>query len=84
MNMDKKYLIKLECIDEGNPFNLKYGEIVYACGFDGSDYTHNINMAATGMNLDYMKEIARRIDEEGYFMPSIHEVIIELGPSIKF
>lgn len=80
----KRYLIRLVCIDDGNSFGLEYNDVVYAAGFAGSDYTHDINDAFISSDIEYVKYIAKNILDNGDFMPSIHEVILDFGPSINF
>lgn len=79
-----KYIIILECIDEGNSFGLPYGDISYAAGWDGTDYTHDINNASIGTDLDYVKKVAKTIKDEGDFNPSIREIVTSFGKSINF
>jgi hypothetical protein len=82
-NFTKLYLIELECIDEGNSFGLNLGEKVYAAGWDGSDYAHDVNNAGQSSDIEYTKEIAKRIYDEGNFMPRIKEIVRYVGNEIS-
>lgn len=80
------YIIELECIDEGNLFGLKLGEVVYAAGWDGTDYATSPDNASISDDIKYVKTVAKRIYNEGNFNPNIRIVhrIIDTDNYINF
>jgi hypothetical protein len=78
------YLISLECINAGNSFGLNIGDVVYAAGWDGSDFARDINNASLSTDIEYTKQVAKRIYNEGDFIPTIKEVVRSIGNSVNF
>jgi len=78
------YLISLECINKGNSFDLNIGDVVYAAGWDGSDFARDVNNASLSTDVEYVKQVAKQIYNEGYFIPTIKEVVLTIGNSVKF
>lgn len=80
---EPQYIIEMECIDEGNSFGLKIGDKVYAAGWDGSDYSSDINHASLAFDIEYAKEVAKRIYKNGDFYPRIRNIVRYIGNSIN-
>ncbi len=78
------YLISLECINEDNSFGLNIGDVVYGAGWDCTDYARDINNASLSTDVEYVKQIAKRIYNEGNFIPTIKEVVRSIGNSVNF
>ena len=76
------YLIELECIDEGNDFDLKLGDISYAAGFAGCEFTYEQDDAWWTNDFDVAKEIAIEIYNKGNFRPKVKEIYKHIGAEI--
>ena len=85
MNLNTFYLIALECIDEGNSYGLKLGDIVYlypsAIVQNSQKFTSNIEHAWMG-DIEEAKKQARRIYKRGDFLPKIYEITRNIGANI--
>ena len=84
MNTELKnqFVIKKVVIDEANNSGLKLNEEVYATGWAGSDYTHDINNANFYDDIETAKVNAKEIYKQGDFVPYIYEVHRILGANI--
>ena len=80
------YLIELECIDEGNTFDLELGEKVYAtqCYCGKYSFTKNPNLATVFSDKDDVIMWCKHIYSKGDFMPRIREIVRKIGPSVDF
>ena len=80
------YIIEMECIDEGNAFGLKLGDIVYRYPIGtapGTEkFTTDSNHAWMTDDFNAVKREATRIYRNGNFMPTIKVVYRNIGSEI--